>query len=202
MSKLLIIGAGGHAKVVCDVAKDYYNEIVFADDDKKGLTVLGCDVTYTVEEALNGEKSDFIVAIGNNDVREKLFFKFAKNGFNPVTLIHSSAVIGEEVEIGKGSVVFGGAVINAQASIGCGCIVNTGASVDHDCEIGNFSHVCPGGRIAGTVKCGEKCFFGVGSSVVNDVVIASRATFGAGAVVIGDVSEGGVYVGCPARKIK
>lgn len=202
MSKLLIIGAGGHAKVVCDVAKDYYNDIVFADDDKKGQVVLGCEVKFSVEEALNGEKTDFIVAIGDNSVRERLFFKFAENGFNPVSLIHSSSIIGEGVEIGKGSVVFAGVVINPQASIGCGCIINTGASVDHDCEIGNFSHVCPGGRIAGSVKIGDRCFFGVGSSVVNNVVIASEVVFGAGAVVIKDVSEKGVYVGCPARKIK
>ena len=76
----MIVGAGGHGKVVCDLAKNYYSEIIFADDGKVGSEVLGCKVKFSVDGVLNGEKCDFIIAIGNNEIRKKLFLKFLEKG--------------------------------------------------------------------------------------------------------------------------
>ncbi len=200
-NNLLIVGAGGHAKVVCDLAKNYYKNIFFADDNHSGR-VLGCEVIGSVERAKLLERCDFIVAIGNNSAREKLFNEFIENGFTPVSLVHPSAVIAEEVEIGVGTVVFAGAVINACAKIGIGCIVNTMASVDHDCEIGEFNHLAPSCHLAGTVRTGKACFFGIGSSVINNIDICNEVTVGAGATVIANVLDSGTYVGTPAKRIK
>ena len=200
-SKLLIVGAGGHAKVVCDLAKGFYKNIVIADDNASG-NVLGFPIIGTVKDAIKGEKCDFIVAIGTNSIREKIFTELLDNGFTPVSLIHPSAVIGEGVEIGVGSVVFAGAVINACAKIGVGSIINTMASDDHDCEIGEFSHISVSAHFAGTVKCGKACFFGIGSSVINNISVCDGVTVGAGATVIKDIFERGTYVGVPAVKIK
>ncbi len=195
------MGAGGHAKVVCDLAKKFYKKVFFADDNISG-EILGCQIKDTVANAKNSEKCDFIVAIGNNKTREKLFNEFIESGFNPVSLVHPSASIGEEVQIGVGSVIFAGAVINAYAKIGVGSIINTMASVDHDCEIGEFNHLAPSCHFAGTVKTGKDCFFGIGSSVINDITVCDGVTVGAGATVIKDIIQGGTFVGTPAKKIK
>ena len=202
MNSLLIVGAGGHGKVVCDLAKNYFSEIIIADDGKVGSEVLGCKVKFSVEDALNNEKCDFIIAIGNNETRKKLFLKFIEKGFTPVTLVHPSAIIGEEVEIGRGTVVFANAVINPQAKIGVGCIINTSALIEHDCEIGEFTHICPAAKMAGTVKIGQECFIGIGSVIVNNISVESRITVGAGTVVVKDLIDAGTYVGNPAKKIK
>jgi len=200
-SNLLIVGAGGHAKVVCDLAKKYYKNIVFADDNQVGK-VLGCEIIGNIEKVKSGEKCDFIVAVGNNQVREKLFNEFIELGFTPISLVHPSATIGEDVQIGVGSVVFAGAVINACAKIGVGSIINTMASVDHDCEIGEFNHLAPSCHFAGTVKTGKACFFGIGSSVVNNISVCDQVVVGAGATVIVEIETSGTYIGVPARKIK
>lgn len=202
MNSLLIVGAGGHGKVVCDLAKKYYSEIIFADDEKVGSEILGCKVKFSVEDALKSDKRDFIIAIGNNRTRKELFLKFIEKGFNPITLVHSSAIIGEEVVIGKGTVVFANAVINPQAKIGVGCIINSSALIEHDCEIGAFTHICPAVKMAGTVKIGQECFIGIGSIIINNLTVESNITVGAGTVVVKDLTDTGTYVGNPARKIK
>ena len=199
MSKLLIIGCGGHGKVVCDVAENYYGEIVFADDNKKGEKILSYRVKYSVQEALDSEKCDFIVAVGDNDARERLFYKFLERGFNPVSLVSPNAYIGQEVEIGVGSVVFAGAVINPCTKIGIGCIINTSASVDHDSYLGDFTHVCPGVHMAGTVKVGKGCFIGVGSTVINNITISDGVFLGAGSLVVKNIEKSGKYFGVPAK---
>ena len=196
--KLLIIGAGGHAKVVCDIAKNYYKTIVFADDNATG-SVLSCPILCNVNNALALEKCDFIVAIGNNLVRAKIFDAFVQNGFKPATLIHPTAVIGENVEIGRGSVVMAGAVINPCVKVGFGCIINTCASVDHDCFVGDFTHLCPGVRFAGSVKAGKNCTFGVGTCVINNLTICDNVNCGAGAIVVKDLLQEGTYIGVPAK---
>lgn len=197
MKKLVIIGAGGHGKVIADIAvKIGYDEIVFLDDDDNIKECTGFPVVCESTEAisLNGDK---IVAIGNADIREKI------QGTIPVTtLIHPNAVIGRRVKIGEGSVVMAGAVINSEVRIGKGCIINTGATVDHDSRIGDFVHISVGAHVAGTVDIGKKTWIGAGSIICNDVKICSKCTIGAGAVVIKSIDEPGTYIGVPAKRIK
>lgn len=196
--KLLIIGAGGHGKVALDIAKHYYKNIVLADDNKVG-EVLSCKIVGKVKDVLQGEKCDFFVALGDNKVREQVYLEFVKNGFTPISLVHPSAIIAEDVIVGKGSVIMAGAVINPSVKIGIGCIVNTCASIDHDCEILEFTHLCPGTHFAGSVKVGRYNTFGVGTVVINNITICDNVNFGAGAVVVKDIVNAGTYIGVPAK---
>jgi sugar O-acyltransferase (sialic acid O-acetyltransferase NeuD family) len=202
--KLLIIGASGHGKVVADIAlkMNRWQSIAFLDDDENLKTSMGIEVI-----GKSGKSFEFIdeyeicVAIGNNTIREKLQSELKSKGAIIPTLIHPSAVIGEQVNIGSGSVVMAGVIINCCTKIGEGCIINTGSTIDHDNVIGAFAHVSPGVHLAGTVNVGVGSWIGIGSTVSNNVTITGDCKVGAGAVVVKDISEPGVYVGVPVRRI-
>lgn len=198
MKKLIIIGAGGHGRVVSEIAKlNGYEKIDFLDDSDKQTSV-GKEADYIKYIGYN----DFIVAIGNNTVRMKIQSDLIKNGANIVSLVHPNAIVSESVSIGKGTVVMAGAVINARAVIGDGVIINTCASVDHDCKIGDFSHISVGARICGTVVVGKCTWIGAGATVINNINICGGTMVGAGAVVIKNIDKNGTYIGVPAVKIK
>lgn len=200
--KLVIIGASGHGKVIADIAKlNGYQEIIFLDDDpskcKNGLyDVVG--TTKDIDKYLG--QYDFIVAIGNNEIRKKITKQLDnKNIIQPV-LIHPSAVVDATVTIAPGTVVMANAVINADTKIGKGCIINTAATVDHDGNIADFVHLSPGVHIAGTVYIGKATWVGIGSSIINNMTICSGCIIGAGSTVVKDIKTKGIYVGCPASK--
>lgn len=202
--KLIIIGASGHGKVVADIAikMNKWQSITFLDDDESikismGLGVIG----KTADAFAYKDEADFFVAIGSNGIREKVQEKLIEEGLNVVSLIHPSAVIGTDVEIGFGSAVMAGVVINSSTRIGNGCIINSSSSVDHDNVIEDYVHVSPGVNMAGTVKVGKCTWLGIGSVVSNNVNICSGCKVGAGAVVVKDITEPGTYVGVPVRKI-
>ena len=201
MSKsLVIVGASGHGKVIADIAKlNRYEEIVFLDDNSSIKTCSGYPVVGTVNDALYYHESDFIVAIGNGHVRQRIQKKLEDLELRVVSLIHPNAVIGSRVSIGKGTAIMAGTVINAETDIGKGCIINTCASVDHDCKLHDFVHVSVGAHVAGKVILGEKTWVGAGATIINNLYVTDNTMIGAGAVVVKDIVEAGVYVGVPAR---
>lgn len=202
--KLLIIGAGGHGKVIADIAKSLgkYVEIAFLDEDKEIKSVLEYPCVGTIEYLqIEAKETDVFVAIGNASIREKVSLLVREQGFEMATLIHPNAVIGSEVCVGSGTAVMAGAVVNAGARIGEGAIINTSSSVDHDCEVGDYTHIAVGAHVAGTVKIGEKSWIGAGAVISNNIKIAANVTIGAGGVVIRDIEENGTYVGVPVRKL-
>ena len=198
MNRLIIIGASGHGRVVANVARLCgYKDIIFLDDNNMISSCAGFPVVGRSDEAPSGA---IIVAIGENETRKRLM-DFYSEREQPV-LIHPSAVIAEDVEIGKGSVIMAGAIINPGVKIGCGVIVNTSSSIDHDCIIGDYCHVSVGARLCGTVVVGGKTMIGAGSTIINNVLIHEGCKIGAGAVVTHDLLELGTYVGIPARILK
>lgn len=202
MNELYVIGAGGHGNVAADIArKTGYDSIMFLDDKEGLLACNGCPVIGKTS-LISNISNDFFVALGNSEERRKYFGILKSLGKNIVTLIHPSAVIGDNVSIGEGTIVTAGAVVNPGASIGKGCIVNTCSSVDHDCSVGDFCHVSVGAHLAGTINLGNNVFVGPGVTVVSNVTICDDAVIGAGAAVISDITEPGTYVGVPARKVK
>ncbi|MBR6593617.1 MAG: acetyltransferase [Clostridia bacterium] len=198
--QLLIIGAGGHGRVVADIAKlRGYENVGFLDDRSDGGAVDGYPVLGDTNafEAYK-ENCAFIVAIGDNCARRRLYEKLRLGGGETVSLCHPNAVVAEGVQIGKGTVIMAGAVVNTGASIGNGVILNTCCSVDHDCVVGDFCHVSVGAHLAGTVNLGENVLVGAGATVIQNVDICADCVIGAGAVVIKDVKESGTYLGVPA----
>lgn len=202
--KLLIIGASGHGKVVADIAlkMNKWKSIAFLDDDESINMCMELEVVGKTADAFTyKDRADFFVAIGNNTSREKIQERFIAKGLNLVKLIHPSAVIGTDVEVGEGTVVMAGVAINSSSRIAKGCIINTSCSLDHDNVIEDYVHISPGANLAGTVKVGKKSWLGIGSVVSNNVNICSGCELGAGAVVVKDIIEPGTYVGVPVRRV-
>ena len=201
---LIIIGASGHGKVVADIAikLNKWQSIAYFDDDDSIKTCMGLQVIgKTVDVIKYKDKAEFFIAIGNNLIRERIYRELENIGIETITLIHPSAIIGNDVEIGLGTVVMAGTVINSSSRIGKACIINTSSSVDHDNLIGDFVHIAPGVRLAGTVKVGNGSWLGIGSVVSNNLSICSNCKLGAGAVVVKDIEESGTYIGVPVRKL-
>jgi len=204
-SKLLIIGASGHGKVVADIAMKMkkWNTIAFLDDDENKKSSLGLNVLGPTNNILTYiNEWDLFVAIGDNTIRQQIYERLEKMGASIPILIHPTAVIGEEVEIGSGTVLMAGTIINCSTKIGKACIINTSSTIDHDNHIGDYVHVSPGAHLAGTVKVGQGSWLGIGSVVSNNVNITSNCIVGAGSVVLKDIKESGIYVGTPVRRIK
>lgn len=201
MNRLIIIGAGGHGKVIADLAvKNDYKNICFLDDQTVGDCV-GFPIIGKTEEAkrLNDGKTDFVIAIGSNAIRKELAEKYDVNW---VTLIHPSAQIGINVTVEKGTVIMANAVVNAAAVIGKHCIINTGAIIEHDNVIEDYVHISPKVALGGTTRIGALSHIGIGAALRNNINICANCVIGAGAVVIKDIEQSGTYVGVPVRKIK
>ena len=197
MNKIVIIGAGGHGRVVADIAKACgYKEILFLDDADRILAV-----GKVSDFAKYKDDASFVVAIGNSKIREKIQSQLLDYGCEIVTLKHPLAVIGSNVLFGIGTVVMPGVVINNGSRIGDGVILNTSCSVDHDNVIGDYCHVSVGAHLAGTVHVKEHTWIGAGAVVSNNINVCNECMIGAGAVVIKNIEESGTYVGVPARRI-
>ena len=206
MRKLIIWGAGGHGKVVLDIARatGLFCEIAFVDDSDSALGErLGdCDILPSLEgfEALKARgHSCFVVAIGENRVRERCFQEGRDRGFDPAALIHPGAVVSTSARIGEGTVVMPRVVVNADAVIGCNCILNTGAIVEHDCNIGNHTHLAPGVVLGGGVTVEPYSLLGIGTIALPGTKIGAGAVVGAGAVILDSVPPGATSVGVPAK---
>ena len=195
-NKLIIFGAGGHGKVIADIASlNDYREIVFLDDDESIKECGGYPVVGKISGGLEMD-GDKIVAIGNHEIRERI-----QKRIKVVTLIHPSAIIAKDVRIGDGTVVMAGAVINPGAVIGNGCIINTSSSVDHDCSLEDYVHISVGAHVCGTVCIGPHTWIGAGSVINNNLTICSNVMIGSGAVVVSNIVEPGTYIGVPAKHI-
>ena len=207
LGKLLILGAGGHGKVVaeCALSLGIYTKIAFLDDDEKVMgesIISSCPVIGTFSDAGNfaHEFSKAFVALGNNRSRVELIQYLKKIGYRIPSLIHPAAYVSKCAHIESGTVIMAGAIVNADVHIGVGGIINTGASVDHDCMLGIGVHLSPGARLGGTVTVGDYTWICMGACVVNNVRVGEGAIVAAGAVVIQNVSDRVLVAGVPARE--
>lgn len=203
--KVVVIGAGGHAKVISDIVIKSQDELLgFLDDNlEKGKKVISnYEVIGKTEDCLQlknqDENIEFIIAIGNNKVRKEISDKYKLNYY---TAIHPSVQIGLDVTIEKGAQILANACINSSAKIGKHCIINTGAIIEHDNIIEDYVHISPNAALGGTVKIGENTHVGIGAVVKNNIGICSNCIIGAGAVVVKNIEDEGTYVGVPAKEI-
>jgi sugar O-acyltransferase (sialic acid O-acetyltransferase NeuD family) len=202
---LLIVGAGGHGRVVADAAAacGVWSEIAFADDRYPGLNLVGAwPVVGKVADIarLRGRFASCVVAVGNAGLRLRFLTEARDAGLDLPIVVHPRAIVSPHVQMGAGTVVVGGAVINIGSELGEACIVNTGATVDHDCRLGHGVHVCPGAHLAGDVHIGARTWFGIGAVARQGVRIGADVTVGAGAVCVADIRDGVTVFGVPAKE--
>jgi sugar O-acyltransferase (sialic acid O-acetyltransferase NeuD family) len=201
---LLIIGAGGHGKVVADTALLLgWKNVAFLDDRVATMgSPLGLRVVGTLGD-LTAQRREFscaIVAIGSAKLRLELTDRCGRSGFEVVSIVHPMAYVSKFSAIGPGCVAFAQSAINADVRVGAACIVNTGATIDHDCVIGDGVHICPGAHLAGDVRVGDRSWIGIAATIRQGITIGCNATVGAGAVVVGDVADNSTVVGVPAKQ--
>lgn len=200
---IVIIGAGGHGKVIADIiqksgdiVKGFLDDAFEIDENFIGFPVLG-----KVRDYKNYIENQFIVAIGNAEIRERIVAKMVKVHW--YTAIHPDAVIaGFDTSIGEGSAVMANAVVNAGTKVGKHCIINSSAVVEHDNIIEDFVHVSVGAKLAGTVHIGKRTWIGIGATVSNNLNICQDCMIGAGAVVVKNVNKVGTYMGVPAERVE
>lgn len=206
----LIVGAGGHGRVVLDILfrGGQYDVVGFLDSnsDLHGRRIDGVEVLGGLDRILKIRAdrgvTHCIVAIGDNGVRRSFAERIERDGFELVNAIHPSANMASNVTMGRNVVVAAGALVCAHCQIGDSVILNTGCIVDHETFVGTATHVCPGARIAGRVVVESGAFVGIGATVIQSVRVGYEAIIGAGAVVIEDVPPMSTVVGVPARAIK
>jgi sugar O-acyltransferase (sialic acid O-acetyltransferase NeuD family) len=209
-TRVLILGAGGHGRVVLDILlhAGRHEVIGFLDSnaDIHGRRVDGVPVLGAVD-ALEGlrDKLDIggvIIAVGDNGTRRGLARRVDQIGLDLINAIHPSATLAYNATIGRNVVIAAGVVVCANCQIGDSVILNTGCIIDHQTMIGEGSHICPGVRIAGRVKVEPGVFVGIGATVIPKTTLGCESIIGAGAVVIDDVVSMATVVGVPARPIK
>lgn len=209
MNDLVIVGAGGHGKVVLDVvlAERRYRPVGFVDADPAltdayvgGLPVVGS--VNSLPRLRQQRVRHAIVAIGDNRTRLRYASLLREQGFELANAVHPTASVSSTASVGDNVVVCPQAAVVCEARLGLAAIVNTGAVIDRECVIGDGAHVCPGAVLAGRVRVGRGAFVGIGAQVIQCRSIGRFAIVGAGAAVIDDVPDFTTVVGVPARAIR
>ncbi len=208
--RILILGAGGHGRVVLDIllASRRHDVAGFLDNNAAvhgrrvdGLPVHGA-IDDLADKAAELDVQGAIVAIGDNGVRRGLARLVDQSGLELVSAVHPSATLAHNATIGRNTVIAAGAVVCAHCQVGDSVILNTGCIIDHQTVICEGCHVCPGVRIAGRVLVEPGAFIGIGATIVPKVTLGYESIIGAGSVVIEDVPPMTTVVGVPAHAIK
>lgn len=209
MKRLIIIGAGGHGKVIADTAteQNLYQEIAFLDDifnydhqNKKSLIwqILGRIKDMNEPRILERFEAAF-VAIGNSKLRVSLIYSLKKLGYYIPVIKHPTSFVSNFSKIDEGTAVLANSNLQANSIVGKGCILNTGSNIDHEVNLSDGVHICPGSSIAGNVSIGKNSWIGIGSSVKENINIGSNVVVGAGAVVNKNLPDNIVAKGIPAK---
>ncbi|MBX3112566.1 MAG: acetyltransferase [Fimbriimonadaceae bacterium] len=200
--RIAIIGGGGHARVVVDLARALGRTIVGIFDDRpgqQGQSVDGCPVVGTLMDLVGRPRDDFeaVVAIGANDVRLRVASECPTKW---ATLVHPAATVSPSATLGHGTLVMAGAVVQPGTTLGDHVVVNTRASVDHDGVVADGVHIAPGATVCGGVHIGDGALVGAGAVLLPGARVGAWAVVGAGAVVRDEVPAAETWVGVPAKR--
>ena len=208
--RIIIIGAGGHARVVYDclrlsLADGKGGKVLGFTDDNSGLwgrELMGLPILGPIDRISDLDANAVVIGIGDNAARKRLYKWATGRGYTLVNVIHPAAVIATDVSVGRGVAIFANVVVNSGSSIGNDAVLNTACTVDHDCRIGDHAHVAPGAHLAGGVEVGEGVVLGVGASVVPYRKIGNWSVVGAGTVVLEDIPDQVQAFSVPAKVTK
>ena len=208
MEKIIIIGGGGHAKVLISIVNKMkkYSVLGYTDIQDRGKLLgalyLGDDQVLSKIKSKEPQ-CKVVLGMGSIDVnlkRRSVVTEVTALGFQFLTIVSPDAIVQEDVILGAGTVVFAGSIIQSGTRIGEYAIVNTGACIDHDCQVGDFVHVACGAVVCGGVTIGNHSFIGAGSTIIQYKKIVQNCLVGAGATVVHDCLEEGFYLGTPAQR--
>ena len=204
MNKMIyLVGAGGHARSLINLL-EYFSVKVNG--------ILDQSFTEDNNEIINGvkvcgglkfinPKNQIIISVGNNIQREFLYNTFQTNIYKK-NLIHPRSIVERYSMLGDANQIFANVVVNSNAELGNNNILNSGCIIEHEVKIGNHNHVSVGSVICGRSEIGNRCFIGANSVVIDKLNICNDVTIGAGSVVIKNITEPGIYVGNPLKRIK
>lgn len=200
---VIVIGGGGHAKVLVSTLRAMGRHVTAAFDDdtsRHGQELLGVRIAGSIDAAaLKYSGADAVIGIGSPRVRRMLAERLP---FNWITVVHPHTYVDPTVVLHEGAVVMAGAVVQPETVLRRHCIVNTSASVDHDGHIGEYVNISPGVHLSGNVTVGNAATIGIGASVLQGITIGENTVVGGGAAVIRDLPSDVVAVGCPAKVIR
>ncbi len=205
--KILIYGTGPHARIALDIIErsdESFRVIGLIDENADQEEVYGYPVFHHMDEKPIAGISAGVVAISDNwrrslvvrDILQK------RKDFRFVSVVHPSAQIARNVEIGEGAIIMAGVCINPDAQIGAHSILSTASSIDHDNRLGVFVTISPGVFLAGNVRVGDFTMLGLGTKVSNNIEIGSHSVIGAGSVVVRDIPGGVIAYGSPCRPVR
>jgi len=204
---VIILSGGGHAKVLLDILNlRGYKVLGFVDPDPDrnlpGLQYLGddsCVMQYHPSDIwlVNGIGSQH-----NSNLRKSRFNYFQQHHFRFKSLVHPTAIISIDVQLGEGAQIMAGAILQPGVQIGINSIINTKASIDHDSIVGSHTHISPGVTICGNVVIGADSYIGASATIIQGIQIGTSVTVGAGSLVIQSYSSNTVIYGVPAKEAK
>jgi len=204
--KTIIIGAGGHARVVYEIFQYDFNINVeaFIDNTVRGSgeEIMGVPVDgphSVVEDYIEDGVQGVIIAVGDNDIRRGHFGTFVDMGLTPVNAVHKYAHISPSAVLNRGIMIQSSAEVMTNVEVGNNAIVNTGAIIEHETVVGDHVHIGPGTTVAGRVDVGDGAFIGMGCDVKENLTVGERAVVAAGSVVLEDVPPNSMVAGLPAE---
>ena len=187
MTTLNIYGNGGHSRVVQQLARHKYNKINIFDENNQSEEVVG-----NFEEMINYNNlnnCDNFIALGDNEIREQKLKTLIDKNIKVTSLIDNGALLANNIEIGKGSIVMPGCIINSNTKIGVGCIINTGSLIDQDCKLNDYVHISPGCKLGGTIVIGRLSWVGIGTTIINNISIGDNVKIAAGSTIYKDIRD-------------
>ncbi len=205
---VIILGGGGHAKVLIEALLLQHREVLgYTDPDEAlgmvlGLSRLGDDQAILKYDPEKLKLVNGVGSIASTSSRRRLYELFWSKGYRFQNVAHPSAVIASDVLLEEGVQIMAGAVVQPGSRLGANTIINTGAVVEHDCDIGAHAHIAPGAVLSGNVRIEEGVHVGAGAVIIQGVAIGEKSIIGAGTVVLKDVPSCVTVVGAPGKVIR
>lgn len=212
MKKVIVVGSGGHAKVVIDIVNSMAGMQIAGVTSMDlppgsvfcGYKVLGND-SVLPQLYQEGKFDELAIGVGgykDNELRTKIYGNLKSAGFKIANVIHPTAYISKTVMLGEGCVIFPGVLLNTEVKIGNNSIVATGASIDHETVIGNNVLVSAGVTIGAYAKIEDNALIALGVKIISGITIGEKTLIGAGSVVVKNIESNSVAIGVPAKVIR